>query len=256
MPILTYTPIILQPSTTHPKTKSSISFTPKPINSISKDILFFSDDDNEDKLSPTTSPIIERQPAYTRLVNEPTTSSLQVDSIIPMEYQTSDTPTKYMSFLSEDDDDNKSLPSVSTSIVAQQSINQEYISPLEWNESTPDKDNDDTYKTQSSDKHSSPIPILITDVFQQSLSSTEDSLSNKQIETISENIQDTLLIEKDRTTSTIPVNTLDSNRLKIVLRLLHVLTQVPVPLKTITIGSPSYSEEKDFQRTNYYTNRG
>jgi hypothetical protein len=146
-----------------------------------------------------------------------------------MEIEPSDKPTKYMSFLSEDDDDddNKLVPSAFT---------QEYISPLELNKPPLNKDNDDNHKSQWSDKSSSlssTIDIHTTDVFQRTSSSTEDSSSNKQIETISENIQASLLNKKDQ--SSISVNSLDSNRIQIVLRLLHVLTQVPETFKPLRL---------------------
>jgi hypothetical protein len=183
---------MLQSTTIHPTINSTIS--------ISKDISFFSDD-NDEILTPTS-------PDYTP-INEQTISSLQVDSITPMEIETSDKPTKYMSFLSEDDNENNKLvPSVLT---------QEYISPLQFNEPL---HNDNNYISQSSDKSSS-------------LLSTEELSSNKQIETISENIQDSLLNKKDQ--SSIPVNILDSNRIQIVLRLLNILTQVPEYLKPLRL---------------------
>jgi len=112
-----------------------------------------------------------------------------------MEVEISDKPTKYMSFLSEDDD-NELVPSLST---------QEYISPLELNKPFL---NDYNHKSQLSDKPSS---------------------SNKQIETISENIQDSLLNKKDQS------NILDSNRIQIVLRLLNVLTQIPENFKPLRL---------------------
>jgi len=190
LPIPTYTPIILQSTTIHSEINSTIS--------IGNDITFFSDDDNEEILqrklppsSPLYTPIIEQQ----LLVNEQNSYSLQVDSIIPMEVEISDKPTKYMSFLSEDDD-NELVPSLST---------QEYISPLELNKSFL---NDNNHKSQLSDKSSS---------------------SNKQIETISKNIQDSLLNKKDQS------SILDSNRIQIVLRLLNVLTQIPENFKPLRL---------------------
>jgi hypothetical protein len=112
-----------------------------------------------------------------------------------MEVETLDIQTKYMSFLSEDDD-NELVPSLST---------QEYISPLELNKPFL---NDNNHKSQLSDKSSS---------------------SNKQIETISKNIQDSLLNKKYQS------SILDSNRIQIVLRLLNILTQIPENLKPLRL---------------------
>ncbi|CAF3583627.1 unnamed protein product [Rotaria sordida] len=229
LPIPMFTPISLQPSTIN----STISIIDKPIESISNNISFFSDDEN---LQETLSPIIEQQSIFNSLINQNTISSLQVDSITPMDIETSYKPTKYMSFLSEDDDDNnnnnnnKSLTSISTSLTEQQSNNQEYISSLDFNQSIINN------KLQSSDKQSI-THFPTTDVLEQSLSSTEDLSSNRPIETISENIQDSLLNDKHQTTTSSSniVNILDSNHIQIVLRLLNTLTQIPVPLKPLRL---------------------
>ena len=133
-----------------------------------------------------------------------------------MEIETLDRPTKYMSFLSEDDDD-KTIPSVVTPDNKQQFINQEYIIPLE------------------SIKISSTIPPINTNVLPQSPLVPEDPFSNVEVEKISENNQDSLLTEEDQTTSSVPINILDSNRIEIVLRLLHFLTQSPIPLKRLRL---------------------
>ncbi|CAF2731689.1 unnamed protein product [Rotaria sp. Silwood2] len=213
-----FSPISLQPSII----SSTISIIDKPTKSISNALCFFSDDEN---VQETLSPIIKQQSRST---------SLHVDSITPMDIETFEKPTKYMSFLSEDDDDdhnNKSHTFISTSFTKQKSINQEYISSLDSNQSIINSDN---YKLQSTDKQLI-THISTTDVLQQSLSSIEDLSSNKQIETISENFQDSLLNDKQQTTSSNIVNTLDSNRIQIVLRLLNVLTQIPVPLKPLRL---------------------
>jgi hypothetical protein len=152
---------------------------------ISKRISFLSEDENE-----MVSPVIEQQ----------TMNSLQVDSIIPMEIETLNKRTTYMSFLSEDDDENnKSISSMST---------QEYIYPLDLNKSTV---HEDIHSSQVTDQPSS---IVL-----------------QQIEPIPENIQDSLTT----TSSSISVNTLDSNRIQIVLRLLNVLTHIPVPVKPLRL---------------------
>jgi hypothetical protein len=161
-----------------------------------------------------------------------------------MEHETSNTPTKYISSLSEDDDDNESLPTASASIGAHPYVDQEYGSSLKLNESILDKDNDNKYKSHSSDKHPTTTPILTTDILQKSLSSTEDSLSNNQIEIITESIQDSFFNEKDRSIPTTPVNILDSNRIEIVLRLLHVLTQVPISLKPLRLVRRRIQQKK------------
>jgi hypothetical protein len=129
-----------------------------------------------------------------------------------------------MSSLSEDDDDNESLPTASASIVAHPYVDQEYSSPLKLNESILDN----KYKSHSSDKYPTTIPILTTDILQKSLSSTEDSLLN----------------EKDRSILTSPVNILDSNRIEIVLRLLHVLTQVPICFKPLRLVRRRIQQKK------------
>jgi hypothetical protein len=241
LPIPVYTPIILQTPIIHREINSSISIIPTPTKSISNNISFLSDDDNDERLPPSSSPvftpILEHQAKPTSSINEPTISSLHVDSITPMEIEISDKPTKYMSFLSEDDDD-KSGPSVFNPVIEQPFINQEYISPSECNEPILDIDNDDYHTSQSSDIHSSLSSTIHTptiDELQQPLSVNRHSSSNIQVETIIENIQDSLLNENDSAPSSIPPNTLDSNRTKIVLHLLHFLTQTPVPLKRLRL---------------------
>jgi hypothetical protein len=132
-----------------------------------------------------------------------TMNSLQVDSIIPMEVEILNTRTTYMSFLSEDDDENnKSISSMST---------QEYISPLKLNK-----------------------PPAQEDIYSSQVMDQSSSIVLQPIEPIPENIQ---LNTKDQTTtsSSISVNTLDSHRIQIVLRLLNVLTHVPVPLKPLRL---------------------
>lgn len=154
-----------------------------------------------------------------------------------MEIETFDKPTKYMSFLSEDDEEtNKLEPSRYT---------QEYISPVKLNKPS---SNYDKHKSQTSDRPlSSTIHFTTTAVLQQTLSSPEEDLSsNNTIETISENIQDSLLNKEDR--STPPINILDSNRTQIVLRLLHVLTQVPVPLKPLRLVRRRIQQKKILQQ--------
>jgi hypothetical protein len=130
-------------------------------------------------------------------------NSLQVDSIIPMEVEILNKRTTYMSFLSEDDDENnKSISSMST---------QEYISPLKLNK-----------------------PTVQEDIHSSQVMDQSSSIVLQPIEPIPENIQ---LNTKDQTTtsSSISVNTLDSHRIQIVLRLLNVLTHVPVPLKPLRL---------------------
>ncbi|CAF3361589.1 unnamed protein product [Rotaria sp. Silwood1] len=222
-----FTPITLQSSTI----SSTISIVEKPTKSITNNVSFLSDDEN---LSPT----IEQQSMFTSSFNQTSISSLQVDSITPMDIDTFNKPTKYMSFLSEDDDDNnKSCTSISTSFTKQQSINQEYISSLDFNQSIINNDN----KLPSSDKQSI-THIPATDTLQQSLS------SNKQIETIVENTQDSLINDKQQTTSSNIVNTLDSNRIQILLRLLNVLTQIPVPLKPLRLVRRRIRHKKNSEK--------
>ncbi|CAF4812100.1 unnamed protein product, partial [Rotaria sp. Silwood2] len=79
-----FSPISLQPSTI----SSTISIIDKRRKSISNALCFFSDDEN---IQETLSPIIEQQSIST---------SLHVDSITPMDIETFEKPTKYMSFLS------------------------------------------------------------------------------------------------------------------------------------------------------------
>ncbi|CAF0899728.1 unnamed protein product [Adineta steineri] len=170
----------------------------------------FNDDDNEEAIQNKLPPVLSTH-------EQINSSLLQVDSITPMEYDIPDKSTKYMSCLSEDDDDNKSLSSTSTSMTVQQPIHQEYMPRLDLNESNVNKDDD-----QSQSSVLSTIPISTTDVLSQSLSSIEDSQPNKQEETV-----------QDDNNHTQPTNTLDPNHTKIVLRLLHVLTQLPTAFKPL-----------------------
>ncbi|CAF4257618.1 unnamed protein product, partial [Adineta steineri] len=210
VPTIVYNPMILQPQINRPRTRSTITLKPKSPKTISKHISFFSDDDNEEAIQNKLPPVL--------FTHEQINSSLlQVDSITPMEYDIPDKSTKYMSCLSEDDDDNKSLSSTSTSMTIQQPIHQEYMPRLDLNESNVNKDDD-----QSQSSVLSTIPISTTDVLSQSLSSIEDSQPNKQEETI-----------QDDNNHTEPTNTLDPNHTKIVLRLLHVLTQLPTAFKPL-----------------------
>ncbi|CAF0787771.1 unnamed protein product [Adineta steineri] len=210
VPTIVYNPMILQPQINRPRTRSTIGLKTKSPKTISKNISFFSDDDNEEAIQNKLPPVLSTH-------EQINSSLLQVDSITPMEYDIPDKSTKYMSCLSEDDDDNKSLSSTSTSITVQQPIHQEYMPRLDLNESNINKDDN-----QSQASVLSTIPISTTDVLSQSLSSIEDSQPNKQEETV-----------QDDNNHTQPTNTLDPSHTKIVLRLLHVLTQLPTAFKPL-----------------------
>ena len=85
---------------------------------ITRTISFFSDDESPQKLPSVTKQQIP--------VNQQRSNLLHMDSITPMEIETLNQRTHYMSSLSEDDDENnRSVSSMST---------QEYISPLTFNE--------------------------------------------------------------------------------------------------------------------------
>ena len=177
----------------NPKTSKSDNSQPLQTNStitISKSVNFFSDYQSQKKL-----PSITRKE---KPINKQTRDPLQVDSITPMEVEMSNKRTHYMSFLSEDDDENnKSISSMST---------QEYISPLDFTESTPNQD--------------AHLPVL-----------SYQPSSNQQMEIISDQIPELAAKTNDRTTisSSISSNTLSPKHRDIVLRLLNVLTQLPVP---------------------------
>ncbi|CAF5223528.1 unnamed protein product, partial [Rotaria magnacalcarata] len=60
-------------------------------------------------------------------------------------------------------------------------------------------------------------------------------LSNPQVETMSENDQNSSSNGNIQTESSIIANTLDSNRIKIISHLLNILTQPPIPLKRLRL---------------------
>ncbi|CAM4897953.1 unnamed protein product [Rotaria socialis] len=212
-----YMPTSLQSSSKFsPKTNSTITMIDKSAKKRSRVLSFSSDDEY----------VQEKSATITVQHTVPTLSTLQVDHITAMDVDTLDKPTKYMSCLSEDDDDNRSLTPISTPINERQPIYQEYISPLDLN--PPIFNNETTIETQSSDKQI-PMDTVIADLVQAPL------LSNPQVEPMSENDQNSSSNDNIQTESSIVVNTLDSNRIKIISHLLNILTQPPIPLKRLRL---------------------
>ncbi|CAF2139577.1 unnamed protein product [Rotaria magnacalcarata] len=217
LPIPMYIPTILQTSSkSSQKTNSTITMIDTSAKKRSRVLSFSSDDEY----------VQEKSATITVQQTVSTLSTLQVDSITAMDVDTSNKPTKYMSCLSEDDDDNRSLTPISTPINERQPIYQEYISPLDLN--SPIFNNETTIETQSSDKQI-PMDTVIADLVQAPL------LSNPQVETMSENDQNSSSNGNIQTESSIIANTLDSNRIKIISHLLNILTQPPIPLKRLRL---------------------
>ncbi|CAF0961905.1 unnamed protein product [Adineta ricciae] len=212
-----YNPLISKSAANPPKTNSSITIIPKSSKPISSNVSFLSDDDNEE-------PSQQRLPSMaTFIAPKPTNIPVPVDRMTPMESEPTEKSAKYTSFLSEEDDDNKSLSSASTPVTTQPSpfLRQENISPLKANDAIPETITNATEKSSAS-----MTPILSNDISQQSSSSP---------------------MEEDPVLSIIPVQTVNPNHIKIVLRLLDVLTQVPPPLKPLRLVRRRIQRKKTSQ---------
>ncbi|CAF0901418.1 unnamed protein product [Adineta ricciae] len=200
-----YNPLISRSTINPPKTNSSITIIPKSSKPISSNVSFLSDDDNEEPPQQRLPPIA------TFIAPKSANVPIRVDRITPMESESTEKSAKYTSFLSEEDEDNKSLSSASTPVTIQPSpfLRQENISPLKTNDAIPETNTNTTEKSLAS-----MTPILSSDTSQQSSSSP---------------------MEEDPVLSIIPMKTINPNHIKIVLRLLDVLTQVPPPKKPLRL---------------------